>query len=44
MRGRLNLFQCAMLQWRSLHPYCAAHVIEVADVALFASEARGEAS
>jgi hypothetical protein len=30
MEGRLNLFQCAMLQWRSLHPYCAAHVIRVA--------------
>jgi NRPS condensation-like uncharacterized protein len=29
MRGRLNLFQCAMLQWRSLHPYCAAHVIRI---------------
>jgi hypothetical protein len=26
---RLNLFQCAMLRWRELHPYCAAHVIAV---------------
>jgi len=30
MKGRLNLFQCAMLRWRSLHPYCAAHVIRIA--------------
>jgi len=29
MQGRLNLFQCAMLRWRVLHPYCAAHVIRV---------------
>lgn len=27
--ARLNLFQCAMLRWRELHPYCAAHVVEV---------------
>jgi hypothetical protein len=27
---RLNLFQCAMLRWRELHPYCAVHVIAVA--------------
>lgn len=27
--SRLNLFQCAMLRWRELHPYCAAHVIAV---------------
>lgn len=26
---RLNLFQCAMLRWRELHPYCAAHVVAV---------------
>ena len=25
----LNLFQCAMLRWRELHPYCAAHVLAV---------------
>lgn len=25
----LNLFQCAMLRWRELHPYCAAHVVAV---------------
>ena len=30
MEGRLNLFQCAMLRWRELHPYCAAHVIRIA--------------
>jgi hypothetical protein len=30
MIGRLNLFQCAMLRWRELHPYCAAHVIRIA--------------
>ena len=29
MGGRLNLFQCAMLRWRELHPYCAAHVIRI---------------
>ncbi len=27
--ARLNLFQCAMLRWRELHPYCAAHVIAI---------------
>ena len=27
---RLNLFQCAMLHWRELHPYCAAHFVAVA--------------
>ena len=26
MRGRLNLFQAAMLRWRELHPYNAVHV------------------
>ena len=29
MSGRLNLFQSAMLRWRTLHPYCASHVIAV---------------
>jgi hypothetical protein len=29
MRGRLNLFQSAMLRWRDLHPYCASHVIAI---------------
>ena len=29
MQGRLNLFQCAMLRWRELHPYCASHVITI---------------
>jgi hypothetical protein len=28
-QARLNLFQCAMLRWRELHPYCAAHVIAI---------------
>ena len=26
-RHRLNLFQRAILHWRTLHPYCAAHVV-----------------
>lgn len=30
MQGRLNLFQCAMLRWRELYPYCASHVISIA--------------
>jgi hypothetical protein len=25
--ARLNLFQRAILHWRTLHPYCAAHVV-----------------
>jgi hypothetical protein len=29
MRGRLNLFQCAMLRWRELYPYCASHVVAI---------------
>jgi hypothetical protein len=29
MRGRLNMFQAAMLRWRSLHPYHAVHVAHV---------------
>jgi hypothetical protein len=29
MRGRLNLFQSAMLRWRDLHPYSAVHVAQV---------------
>ena len=29
MRGRLNLFQSAMLRWRALHPYNAVHVAGV---------------
>src|SRR4029453_16984928 len=29
MRGRLNLFQSAMLRWRDLHPYSAVHVVRV---------------
>ena len=30
MRGRLNLFQVAMLRWREFHPYNAVHVVELA--------------
>jgi hypothetical protein len=30
MKGRLNLFQSAMLRWRELHPYNAVHVVRVA--------------
>src|SRR5205814_6540291 len=29
LRGRLNLFQTAMLRWRELHPYNAVHVVRV---------------
>jgi hypothetical protein len=29
MRGRLNLFQSAMLRWRELYPYNAVHVAEL---------------
>lgn len=29
MRGRLNLFQAAMLRWRELHPYNAVHVVRI---------------
>jgi len=29
MRGRLNLFQAAMLRWRVPHPYNAVHVAEL---------------
>ena len=29
MKGRLNLFQSAMLRWRDLHPYSAVHVVRV---------------
>jgi hypothetical protein len=29
MRGKLNLFQSAMLRWRDLHPYSAVHVVQV---------------
>jgi hypothetical protein len=31
MRGRLNLFQSAMLRWRGFHPYNAVHVVELPD-------------
>jgi hypothetical protein len=30
MRGRLNLFQAAMVRWRELHPYNAVHAVHVA--------------
>jgi len=29
VRGRLNLFQTAMLRWRELHPYSAIHVVRI---------------
>ena len=29
MKGKLNLFQAAMLRWRALHPYNAVHVVHV---------------
>jgi hypothetical protein len=29
MKGRLNLFQAAMLRWRELHPYNAVHVVAI---------------
>jgi uncharacterized protein (DUF1778 family) len=29
MKGRLNLFQRAMLRWRELHPYNAVHVLRI---------------
>jgi hypothetical protein len=29
VRGRLNIFQAAMLRWRSLYPYNAVHVAEL---------------
>jgi len=32
MRGRLNLFQAAMLRWRAAYPYNAVHVAELPGV------------
>ena len=29
VKGRLNLFQAAMLRWRDLHPYNAIHVVRI---------------
>ena len=29
MKGRLNLFQAAMVRWREMHPYNAVHVVTV---------------
>jgi hypothetical protein len=29
VKGRLNLFQAAMLRWRELHPYSAVHVLRI---------------
>jgi hypothetical protein len=29
VKGRLNLFQAAMLRWRDLHPYNAVHVVRI---------------
>ena len=45
MKGRLNLFQAAMLRWRALHPYNAVHVVRVTqaiDPARLDSAVRGE--
>jgi len=30
MKGKLNLFQAAMVRWREMHPYNAVHVVYVA--------------
>jgi len=29
MKGKLNLFQTAMIRWREMHPYNAVHVVHV---------------
>ena len=29
MKGKLNLFQAAMVRWREMHPYNAVHVVHV---------------
>jgi len=29
VKGRLNLFQAAMLRWRALHPYNAVHAVRI---------------
>src|SRR6516162_6423214 len=29
VKGRLNLFQAAMLRWRALHPYNATHALRI---------------
>jgi hypothetical protein len=29
VKGRLNLFQAAMLRWRDIHPYNAVHVVAI---------------
>ena len=29
LRGKLNLFQRAMLRWRTLHPYSAVHAVRI---------------
>jgi hypothetical protein len=29
MKGRLNLFQAAMVRWREMHPYNAVHVVSL---------------
>ncbi len=30
MKGKLNLFQAAMLRWRALHPYNSVHIVRIA--------------
>ena len=45
MKGRLNLFQAAILRWRALHPYNAVHVVRVAqpiDAARLEAALRGQ--
>jgi hypothetical protein len=27
VKGKLNLFQAAMVRWREMHPYNAVHVV-----------------
>ena len=29
MKGKLNLFQAAIVRWREMHPYNAVHVVRV---------------
>ncbi|HEX2390424.1 MAG TPA: hypothetical protein VHL33_05035, partial [Casimicrobiaceae bacterium] len=29
LRGRLNVFQATMLDWRELHPYNAVHAVRI---------------
>ena len=42
MKGRLNLFQAAMLRWRDAYPYNAVHVAELARPARRRAPARAD--